>query len=393
MKKRLISILSAAALIILATGCNSENVETTATVEAVYEEASDAEGIKTFEPTSEFVKLFGRSYYDDFDGQLICAFSGTGCEFTVNAKSAVITIKGDIAAKSNNNDNAARFAIYVDGERTEDIMMDEPEKKITVFEGDEKKSATVSVVKLSETANSTISVDSIEVTGGDIAPTAEKDMYIEFIGDSITCGYGVDDEDRNHHFSTSTEDCTKAYAYKTAELMDADYSLVSISGYGIISGYTNDPDKKSPNQVMPKYYEKVGFSYCKDLGSFNWDFARQPQAVVINLGTNDASYCKGDKDKRAEFTAEYVNFIKTIREKNPDAKILCVLGVMGADLYNCVEEAVNTYSAETGDTNVSSMKLPSQQEADGIAADWHPTEKTHEKTAAVVAEKLQELLK
>ena len=143
---------------------------------------------------------------------------------------------------------------------------------------------------------------------------------------------------------------------------------------------------------MPLHYDKAGFSYSRDLGSFKWDFARQPDVVVINLGTNDESYCKTDKDKQAEFTAEYVNFIKDIREHNPESKILCVLGVMGSGLYKCVEDAVSTYSTETGDTSVYAMKLPNQQEADGIAADWHPTEATHEKTATLVAEKIQEIL-
>ena len=87
-----------------------------------------------------------------------------------------------------------------------------------------------------------------------------------------------------------------------------------------------------------------------------------------------------------------MNFLKTVRARNPEAKILCVLGVMGSGLYSCVEEAVNTYSAETGDTSVYAMKLPNQDQADGIAADWHPTEKTHEKTAEIVAEKLKEIL-
>lgn len=49
---------------------------------------------------------------------------------------------------------------------------------------------------------------------------------MEFIGDSITCGYGVDDPDKEHHFKTATEDVTKAYAYKTALALNADYSMV-----------------------------------------------------------------------------------------------------------------------------------------------------------------------
>ncbi len=390
MKKIIAAIITAVSMVTSLTSCNSTDVVTTTGTQAPTQPVSQA---MSLEATSENVKLLGRAFYDDFDQRLICAYSGTGVEFDVTAKSVSFKLVGDNAARANNNDNAARFAIYVDGERTQDIMMDEYEKTVTVFDEESEKTATVSLVKLSETANSTISIDSIEIVGSSVAPTAEKDLYIEFIGDSITCGYGVDDEDRNHHFSTSTEDCTKAYGYKTAELMNADYSLVSISGYGIISGYTGDPNKKSASQLMPLHYEKSGYSYSKDLGGFMWDFARKTDAVVINLGTNDASYCKGDKDKCAEFAAEYASFLKTVREKNPEAKILCVLGVMGADLYKYVEEAVNTYSSETGDTNVFAMQLPNQQEADGIAADWHPTEATHEKTAAIVAEKLQELLK
>lgn len=396
MKKRILSLLCAATIIFSATSCNNQNSvnntqqisETSLTTTTAPEHI----GPKDYEPTSEFVKLLGRAYYDDFDEDLICAYSGTGCEFTFNGTSAKITVKGDSAAKANNNDNAARFAIYVNGERTQDIMLDEQEKIITAYEGNGNETVTISLVKLSETAHSTLSISSITVENGEINPTPEKEMYVEFIGDSITCGYGVDDEDRNHHFSTSTEDCTKAYAYKTAEMLDADYSLVSISGYGIISGYTNNPDKKSASQIMPKYYDKIGFSYGKDVASTKWDFNRKPEIIVINLGTNDESYCKTNKDKQAEFTAEYINFLKDIRTYNPDSEILCILGVMGSGLYKCVEEAVTTYSSETGDTKVTAMKLPNQDQADGIAADWHPTEATHEKTAKIVSEKIKEIL-
>ncbi len=390
MKKRFLSALCAFALIFTMTGCDNTETgnETTTTTEAITEAPTEP---KTYIPTKENVKLLGRAFYDDFDEELICAYSGTGCEFTFTGTSVKFNLKGDSAAKANNEDNAARYAIYVDGERTQDLMLDEYTKTITAFESESETTAVISLVKLSETANSTIAIKSIDVEGT-ILPTAEKDLYIEFVGDSITCGYGVDDENRNHHFSTSTEDCTKAYAYKTSEKLDADYSLVSISGYGIISGYTGDPNKKSANQIMPKYYDTIGYSYTRGVAGILWDFNRQPDAIVINLGTNDESYCKTDKDKQAEFTAEYVNFLKQVREKNPDAKILCVLGVMGNGLYKCVEEAVTTYSSETGDTSVYAMQLATQDQADGIAADWHPTEKTHEKTATTVADKLKEIL-
>lgn len=385
--KKATALFCAAVMTLSAAGCSGEAATKVSHTTAVTQ--GEESGVKEYQPSSENVKPLGRAWYSE--GELICAFSGTGCEFTAAGKSVKFTIKGDDAARSGNNDNAARFAVYVDGERVQDIMLDEKEKTVTAFEGETEKTATVSLVKLSETANSTFSITKIEAEG-EIKPTEEKPLYIEFVGDSITCGYGVDDEDRNHHFSTSTEDCTKAYAYKTAQLLDADYSLVSISGYGIISGYTSNPDKKSSSQILPKYYDKIGFCYTSDVSYTEWDFRRIPDLIVINLGTNDDSYCKSDKDKQAEFTEAYTKFIKQIREKNPDSQILCVLGVMGGGLMKSVKTAVDNYTAETGDDKVTAMSLPQQNESDGIAADWHPTEKTHEKTAAKVAEKIKELL-
>lgn len=108
------------------------------------------------------------------------------------------------------------MAVYVNGERTQDFMMDEREKDVVLFESESEETAEIKIVKLSECAMSNIGIRNLELNGGSIAPTEEKEHKIEFIGDSITCGYGVDDEDPTHSFSTATEDCTKAYAYKTA---------------------------------------------------------------------------------------------------------------------------------------------------------------------------------
>ena len=91
-------------------------------------------------------------------------------------------------------------------------------------------------------------------------PLPEKELKLEFIGESITCGYGIDDEDENHHFQTATEDATRAYAYKTAMALDADYSLVSYSGHGIISGYTENGQRLETHKV-PDVYEKLGKTY------------------------------------------------------------------------------------------------------------------------------------
>ena len=101
------------------------------------------------------------------------------------------------------------------------------------------------IIKLSESPMSAVGIEAFAEGSAEALP--EKPLKIEFIGDSITCGYGVDDEDENHQFTTATEDVTKAYAYKTAKALDAEYSMFSASGYGIVSGYT-EGDELSANR-------------------------------------------------------------------------------------------------------------------------------------------------
>ena len=58
------------------------------------------------------------------------------------------------------------------------------------------------------------------------------------------------------------------------------------------------------------------------------------------------------------------------------------LGSMDSNLNKTMISAVEDYSKETGDTNIRSFEFPMQDmQNDGLAADWHPSEKTYEKAA------------
>lgn len=348
----------------------------------------------TYLPTEDNVNVVGRTY--SYKDSLWCALSGSGAEYTFTGTKCEVTILGDNVAASSVENQYARVAIYVNGERVVDELMKDAEKTFKVFESEEAEDVDVRIVKLSESANSTMGIKNIKVTSKDgIKPVEKKEHSIEFIGDSITCGYGVDDDNCNNHFSTATEDFTKSYAYKTAKALDADYSAVSYSGYGIISGYTTG-DKV--NTLVPDYYDKLGFSYGYFNGeiapdSVKWDFEKaQPDVIVVNLGTNDSSYCGSDEDRRAEFTDAYADFLKDIRSHNPNAKILCTLGIMGDSLYGDIESAAAKYTEETGDANVACMKFDVQLYADGWVADYHPTEITHTKAAAKLTDEIKELM-
>ena len=410
MRKRLLTAVLAAAFL---AGCASGSSEESKAPASSQEETTlSSQPAETAEPeteetitsadielTDKNVKTIGRTQVKNH--VIWMNFSGSGVEFQAKAKSLEIMLYGDATAtgdgseegeRVNRNGNRARYAIYLDDEEIADSILTSAVKKQVLWEGDEERTAKVKILKLSEGSSSSIGVRSVTITNdnvdaeNDIRPTENKDMLIEFVGDSITCGYGVDDEVASHSFTTSTEDARKTYAYLTAQRLNADYSLVSISGYGIISGFSSHGEIHD-DQLLKKYYDKVGFSYAKAGGfavdSWEWDFnKRQPDVVVINLGTNDYSYTREDAEKRQTYREEYVKFIEMIREKNPNAHIICALGLMGDELFNEVEAAVDSYKEKTGDEKVYSYHIdPIDSTTEGYAADYHPTAASHERCA------------
>ena len=347
----------------------------------------------THKATSDNVKLVGRTY---FDGEkLWCGLSGSGISFNFIGVKCDITIGGDEIATGDSDKDKARFAILVNGDRVIDDIVSYEAKSYSVVSSESEVSCVITLIKLSEAAMSALSVNGIDVCGK-ISPVDNKAKFIEFIGDSITCGYGVDDEDENHNFSTSTEDVTKAYAYRTAKMLDVDYSMVSYSGYGIISGYTGD-GIRNEKELVPPYYENPAFTYGSFGGvkphNLNWDFSiRQPDVIIINLGTNDDSFCLEDEEKRIEYCEKYVDFLKVVRKNNPFAKIVCCLGIMTERLCPYVEKVAAAYTAETGDGNISTLRFTEQLPEDGLAANYHPTSRTHKKAAEKLAGYLKTII-
>lgn len=342
---------------------------------------------------SENVKKIGRT--TTIDDVLWFSYSGSGVEFEFTGKKCELVLKADSQKEEMHQ---ARYGVFVDGEEFVTGVMDEPKKTIKVVDADAAEKHIIKLIKLSETSDSTMGIEYAacdeEAT---LKPIPAKDLKIEFIGDSITCGYGVE-EGLDKTYSTHNENCTKAYAYKTAMKLDADYSLVSKSGHGIITGYTMGD--KILSQLMSSYYEKFGDSYSsfalgKKPKNIDWDFSEfVPDIIVINLGTNDNSYTKNFDDRKEEYVVGYVEFLKQVRGKNPNAVICGVLGVMGQELYPQIEDAFARYSEETGDKNVATFKLDVQDAGkNGYAVDYHPTEPSHEHASDQMVEFLSQFIK
>jgi lysophospholipase L1-like esterase len=245
---------------------------------------------------------------------------------------------------------------------------------------------TVELYRRTEAAEGEAQILGFDWGEGELLPPAPVTRRLEFVGDSITCGYGVDGPDMNCGFSPDTENHYLTYAALAARNLQAELSTVAWSGKGVVCNYGDDAS--SCVDPLPTYYERALPSRADSA----WDFSRfQPDAVVVNLGTNDFSTAV-DPDQ-ATFVAGYRALLTRIRGHYPNAHILCTNGPMlsGADLAT-LRGYLQSVVTELSDPKVSTFEIPPQDGSDGFGCDWHPSAARHQKVAAVVEAALRDAL-
>ncbi len=346
-----------------------------------------------FNADERYVRVLGRTLYRD--GIRYLGYSCSAIEFTFTGSRAEAVLWSNSSLFE--EQHKAWVAVFIDDEETPSkrCRLDRERDTYLLYEAKEVKTTKIRLVKYSEAAFGKVGIvklliDSVQPP----QPTPLRSRRLEFIGDSITCGYGNEGLWMVDSFHTAQENPWEAYAARTARMLEADYHLVCWSGIGIISNWT---DKEEPNEelLMPVLYPYTDHSTELAVGSEAtelWDNNLYvPDCIVINLGTNDNSYTKGILERVSVFEEKYYDFIKMVRQKNPSSIILCTLGAMGQELCEAIHGQVKRVVAE-GDKKIYSMSFDVQKAEDGIGADWHPSKLTHEKMAVKLEAKLRELL-
>ena len=350
-------------------------------------------------------ELIWNGRYLDHEGVRYFDYSASGFCFVMKGRRAEAVILSD--ADSWNEENKAVLGIFVtDGddtsikaipdEPTQRVTLRERETRITLFESDVEKTVCVRVMKFSEAAFGYAGLKSLEIDGMVIEPvdtSVNRSLKLEFIGDSITCGYGIEGVWEKDTFTTQQERPDKAYAFLTAKALGAQVQLCSWSGIGLISNYVdpetvNLPDTHWLMQANWPYTDK-SLSLRLGLEPEVWNGSRyEPDVLVIHLGTNDLSWVRGLEERRLEYVAQLRQLIEAVHRRSPRAKIVCCLGIMGEALNDSVKEAVELFKKDFPKTCAEFLPFTQQLESDGIAADWHPSAVTHKKAA----EKLTSLI-
>lgn len=219
--------------------------------------------------------------------------------------------------------------------------------------------------------------------GALVSPGQAPARRVEFIGDSITAGYGDEGPGVNCNGNVlAFENEFLAYGGVAARMLNAERVTLAWSG--------------RTTEEMTDLYERTLPGHADS----RWDFRQwTPDAVVINLGTNDFNH--GDPGQ-ATFARSYRALVERVRALYPNTQIVCAVGPMLTDSYPPGVHALTHTRAyiagivsaarAKGDTRISFLEFPTQDLANGMGCDYHPSLKTHrlmgEQLAAALRERL-----
>ena len=154
----------------------------------------------------------------------------------------------------------------------------------------------VQVVRDTETGMGFTKLVSISTDGSVDKWTPDCNLRLEFIGNSITCGAEAycDEVPYKEGAWYDRHRAYFAYGPRTARNLNAQWSLTSVSGIGLIHSCCD------MTITMPQVYDKVALAG----DSVSYDFSYVPDVVCVCLGQND-----GIQDS-ASFCDAYVAFVK-----------------------------------------------------------------------------------
>lgn len=235
--------------------------------------------------------------------------------------------------------------------------------------------------------------------GGKILPPTERPRLMEIIGDSITCGYGIEGPNATCPYDVEvrpgvrvplSENIYLAYGSAAARALSADLVTECYSGKGVVFNYREPADDPDAKTTVPQYWERTLAS--KPDGPA-WDFSKekQPQVVVVNLGTND--YTRDlNQDSVADgldvpaFKKGYKAFLQVVRQRRPDAHIFVTVSPMLSDTFpftgarsnmrDTFGEIVSELNAE-GDKKIYRMEFVEMGTRYGLGCDYHPNVEVH----------------
>ena len=328
----------------------------------------------------DYVKLHGRTVMDG--NSIKMDYAGTGFEIRG-------TFKGDVEITTQQNSGLLLYGI-VDGdfENAKEILA----KQSGTYKIAENLTPGIHNIRLLKATECGVNeqlqltVMQLTVTGlsfnGKLTEKpADANLYIEVIGDSVTSGCDLYKKDTKLADELLRQNVTKSFAELTAQALGADVSIISKSGGSAVYTEGHTPAYK----LAGEYYKRALYGNLTSTWDFETD--RQPDIVVISLGTNDVNYI--NENNREKLQNGIKELLTQVRKSRKNATIVWGYKIMQAAHPEYFKQAVEEFAAKDGNTYY-------WDQVPGWTAETingHPLPESHIANANSLAGKLAEILK
>ncbi len=247
----------------------------------------------------------------------------------------------------------------VDGAQKRFDLNDEGETVIDLLEEAENSEHDVLIFKRMDSCHELV-LEELELSeGSSLMPAAKRpNRRIEVYGDSVSAGevseavsyIGKEDPEHNGEYSNSWY----SYAWIAARKLNAEIHDIAQGGIALLdgTGWFQEPAYIGMETVWDKVHYNPAFGKMTE-----WNFTEYiPQVVIVAIGQNDShpdDYMKREPDgeKALLWKDRYSIFLKNIREKYPNAYIVCCTTLLEHD--PSWDEAIDEVCREMSDARIS----------------------------------------
>ena len=294
-------------------------------------------------------------------------FCWSGSTVSAGFNGTELAVRMELSYIISDKGNADYVEVFIDGVRQDTLRITKFNDYYKVASGLEDGYHYVSLVKRTEGCFSTLTFKGFDYLSGEAAPApARSERRIEFLGDSITAGYGNTAAGGSVGFRMSQEDATNTYGYLTAASLGAEATIIASSGNGFAV-------KNLDSSIKPGD-ELIDYSVLNSDVKYSFQSASRPDVLVINFGAND--FAQGCDP--AEYREKYSRFLDKVRQVYPDTYIVCAIGTHSvSSAYPHIQTVVNE-RISAGDSRIASFKFTATVSLRGMSgADNHPSVECH----------------
>jgi lysophospholipase L1-like esterase len=353
---------------------NNEQTKPGSVMRTDYDVRASATSFSAMDPNVQLTN--GRFATNVTEGSVRCDWTGATIALKVTSTTSVAL----------NLTGASQWTVVVDGAVSRVVQSAAPQPQPVVLASGLSKTGThtVAAVKMAEAlcGAATLSGVTLDAGGKLLPPASAPTRRLVFLGDSITCGYGSlgqapcpgyscgapTDAPKKH---ANWESGYASYGALLGRQFVADTQIVCVSGAGFAHEWNKPGVAPTEGGMTEKFGQVLGSGGMQSSNSIDTSWV--PDAIVVNIGTNDVGIPHGNAS--AVWVETYVTFLRKWRAVWPDTHFL--LGCFPMTEDATMHPALDLVAAAFSDSKTTVLSFPSLHSFYGKGCYGHPSMSGH----------------